>query len=84
LGHEVLWNLTMLQLVGTSTLTPRQAEIAGLVAAGLTNAEIADRLHLMPGTVSQHVGTILLHLGLRRRRELASWMIEQAWRMQGR
>ena len=66
-----------------STLTPRQHDIAVLIAAGLTNREIADRLSLTPGTVSGHISNILWCLRLTRRREIVAWAIEQAWRAPG-
>jgi DNA-binding NarL/FixJ family response regulator len=63
----------------SSTLTPRQYEIAQLIAAGLTNREIAARLGLTPGTVSEHISNILWCLRLTRRRQIAAWVIEEAW-----
>ena len=63
----------------SSTLTPRQYEIAQLVAAGLSNREIAARLSLAPGTVGEHISNILWCLRLTRRRQIASWEIKQAW-----
>lgn len=44
-------------------LTAREAEIAALVARGLTNREIADRLVLSAKTVEHHVSRILDKLG---------------------
>jgi DNA-binding CsgD family transcriptional regulator len=43
-------------------LTARQTEILALLAEGLTNAEIAARLHLSPRTVDHHVAAILAKL----------------------
>lgn len=38
-----------------TALTPRQREVVLLVAEGLTNAEIARRLWISPGTVRRHL-----------------------------
>lgn len=51
----------------TRLLTPRQIEILGLVAEGLSNAEIADRLYLGESTVKWHVRKILKALGVANR-----------------
>ena len=52
-------------------LTARESEIAQLIAAGLRNAEIADRLYLSPRTVDHHVSAILGKLGARTRTDVA-------------
>ncbi|KAB1148864.1 response regulator transcription factor [Streptomyces luteolifulvus] len=48
-------------------LTPRELEVLRLLATGLSNAELADRLFLSPTTVKTHVGRILSKLSLRDR-----------------
>ena len=51
-------------------LSPREREVAGLVAQGLTNAEIAGRLFIQPDSVKKSVTRILGKLGLRDRVQL--------------
>jgi DNA-binding CsgD family transcriptional regulator len=54
-------------------LTEREYTVATLVASGMTNREIADRLVVSPKTVSAHVEHILAKLGAGRRAEIATW-----------
>jgi DNA-binding CsgD family transcriptional regulator/tetratricopeptide (TPR) repeat protein len=52
-----------------SGLTARESEVLPLLAEGLTDREIADRLIISPRTASHHVSAILSKLGARRRSE---------------
>jgi DNA-binding CsgD family transcriptional regulator len=58
-------------------LTARQRDVAGLVRQGLTNTEIAEQLVLEPGTVANHVASILDRLGFRSRSQIAVWAAER-------
>lgn len=57
-----------------ASLSAREREVAGLVAAGQTNREIADQLCIALGTVKDHVHHILTKTGLRNRAAVvAAW-----------
>jgi DNA-binding NarL/FixJ family response regulator len=52
-------------------------EIADLVAAGLTNSEIAERLVISTRTVESHVDHIKTKLGFARRARIVAWAIDR-------
>ena len=56
-------------------LTPREREVAGLAAKGLSNRQIAEALVIAEGTARAHVEHILGKLGLRSRAQLAAWAV---------
>jgi DNA-binding CsgD family transcriptional regulator/predicted negative regulator of RcsB-dependent stress response len=58
---------------GVETLTRRETEVARLVAEGLTNRDIAERLFLSVRTVETHVDRILGKLDFHTRTQLAAW-----------
>ena len=59
-------------------LSRRELEVAELVAGGLSNKEIAARLHLSVRTVESHVRNALTKTGLLNRTQLAAWARERA------
>ena len=58
------------------TLTAREEEVLITVARGLTNAEIADELHISLSTVKTHLASLMGKLGARNRVEIAIWAYE--------
>jgi pimeloyl-ACP methyl ester carboxylesterase/DNA-binding CsgD family transcriptional regulator len=62
------------QPVISTTLSRREQEVAGLLARGLSNREIADRLYLSERTVDNHVHHILAKLGFDSRVQIATWV----------
>jgi DNA-binding CsgD family transcriptional regulator len=56
-------------------LTPRELEVAALIAEGLTNSQLAERLYISPRTAAVHVSNILMKLGLSGRAEVAAWAV---------
>ncbi|GAA1812951.1 hypothetical protein GCM10009682_37650 [Luedemannella flava] len=56
---------------GAAALTPREREVALLIAAGMTNGELARRLYISPKTAAVHVSSILRKLGVASRTEVA-------------
>ncbi|HEY6682294.1 MAG TPA: AAA family ATPase [Propionibacteriaceae bacterium] len=56
-------------------LSPREAEVARLVAKGLTNREIAERLVISDRTAENHVQHILTKLGFSTRSQIAAWSV---------
>jgi predicted ATPase/DNA-binding CsgD family transcriptional regulator len=63
--------------VAPGGLTRREREIAGLLAEGLSNKEIAARLVISQRTAETHVDHILGKLGMTSRAQVASWVAEQ-------
>lgn len=72
------------QTTELSALTDREREVMELVAEGLTNAEIGERLFMSPATARTHVSRILLKLNARDRTQLVvmayeSGMVRPGW-----
>jgi DNA-binding NarL/FixJ family response regulator len=57
---------------GAAALTRREREVAVLLADGLTNTELAQRLYISPRTVAVHVSNILHKLGVSSRTEVST------------
>jgi non-specific serine/threonine protein kinase len=60
---------------GPERLTAREAEIAGLMARGLTNRQLAAELAISERTVERHLTTIRAKLGVSGRVQVATWAL---------
>jgi len=75
--RDVTVSGTGTQLRERMHVTPRQAEILGLVAAGLGDKEIATLLGLSPRTIQAHLDRLYLEHGLHKRAAaVAAWLRE--------
>lgn len=63
--------------IDTGPLSRREREVAGLVAAGMTNRQIGEYLFISWRTVEGHVERIRNKLGVRSRTEVATWAVER-------
>lgn len=63
--------------VDLAPLTPREAEVAQLVAQGLSNRDIATRLFLSDRTVQNHVQSIFRRLDFGSRSQVAAWVVRR-------
>ena len=57
-------------LPGLDELTPREREVVGLIAAGLSNEEISGKIYVSPSTVKTHAARAMTKLGARDRAQL--------------
>jgi non-specific serine/threonine protein kinase len=58
-------------------LTPREREVAALVARGLTNRQAAEQLLVGTRTIETHLEHIFAKLGVQTRAEVAAWATRQ-------
>jgi DNA-binding CsgD family transcriptional regulator len=59
-----------------SRLTEREREVAVLIAAGLSNRAIGERLFISAATVARHIANIFAKLGLTSRAQVAAWVAD--------
>lgn len=69
----------------TADLTPSERKVLDLIADGLSNREIGERLGVAEKTVKNHITSLLSKMGLQRRTQVAAWVAGQraaGWRNQ--
>jgi pimeloyl-ACP methyl ester carboxylesterase/DNA-binding CsgD family transcriptional regulator len=71
--------LSSLRRRATPVLTPRQREVAALIAEGLTNREIGTRLTITERSAESHVERIRDRMGFRSRSQIAAWFVAGGW-----
>lgn len=54
-------------------LSPREAEVVGLIVAGLSNAEISERLVISPNTLKSHIRQAYRKMGVTTRAQAVAW-----------
>jgi len=62
---------------GVGSLTPREEQIAGLLAQGMSNKAIAKSLVIAQRTAETHVANVLVKLGFTSRSQVAAWVAER-------
>ncbi|WP_093377474.1 response regulator [Flavimobilis marinus] len=71
----------------TADLTPSELRVVDLIAEGLSNREIAERLSVAEKTVKNHITSLLAKMGLQRRTQVAAWAAgrkNREWSSEGR
>jgi len=63
----------------TADLSPREAEILTMIAAGMSNQEIADRSYLSINSVKTYVRTAYRKIGAQRRSQAVRWAVENGF-----
>ena len=77
LGHMAKLGRVAVDSECALQLTEREYEISYLIAHGLSNKEIARSLEISVSTTKNHVHSILVKLGLKRRMQVANWIHEE-------
>ncbi len=78
LGQPTLDAASASPAAGAELLGRREAEVARLVAEGLTNRQIGGRLFISERTVDSHVRSIMNKLGFSSRAQIAGWIASQS------
>ncbi|NTU81057.1 MAG: AAA family ATPase [Chloroflexales bacterium] len=71
------WRSSLAPTLALGALSPREREVADLIAQGLPNGAIAERLVLSKRTIETHVGSILGKLGFTTRAQIIAWVLAE-------
>ncbi|MEY3828093.1 MAG: hypothetical protein RLZZ148_2920 [Cyanobacteriota bacterium] len=75
-NRSTLEESTRIQVPGNVELTPTELKVVQLVAQGMANREIAEKLNVSQRTIESHVSNMLNKTNFHNRTELARWAIE--------
>ena len=75
-NRSTLGESTRVQVPGNVELTPTELKVVQLVAQGMANREIAEKLNVSQRTIESHVSNMLNKTNFHNRTELARWAIE--------
>ncbi|MDJ0659106.1 MAG: response regulator transcription factor [Crocosphaera sp.] len=77
-GHMTLDDSNRIQVPSNVELTPTETKVVQLVAQGLSNRDVAEKLSVSQRTIESHVSNMLNKTNLHNRTELARWAIENS------
>ena len=69
--------------MGLPPLSPREAEVLTLIAQGLSNQQIADRVYVSINSVKSYIRTAYRKIGAERRTQAVLWTLEHGLRPDG-
>jgi DNA-binding NarL/FixJ family response regulator len=79
LAKRVSPNISIAKSVAPKGISNTEHQILYHVAKGLSDKEVADTIHIAPGTVRNYIGTVKRKLGLKNRIQVVTHAISHGW-----